>query len=751
MSRRRTAPWICLWLLLALELPYARAQEFDFHPPAQAGDAAAIPVMRDLAARMLPVYEESDAERYLANLSALQTVAGDYPAAYATRESLRERRRSTDPGRPLGRSVVFDTYVHARALQVQSHVPFAPAFTQSFHETLGRLADPQAYELTGWFATPLATYQEPVQRVFDQRRAKGTIALHDAMDLVWSYLWFEAYRSFGPLVGALNAEEDRRRYASEDDLLIEADGGVMLSARLVRPRSFTKPLPALLEFTPDVDAPNYTKESAAHGYVGVVAYARGTRGSRAMPVPYEHDGEDARAVIEWIAKQPWSDGRVGMYGSGYSGFTAWAAAKRPPKALKAIATTAGTAPGVDRPALEHIYPNAAYRWAALFTGSIDKHAYEDASHWRSLDESWYRSGRSYRELDQVYGKNVHVFRRWLNHPSYDLYWQKLVPFREQFAHLHIPALSIAGYYGPGEVGALYYYSQHHRYDPHADHTLLIGPYDDAVMQGPATVLRGYTVDSAALVDLREVRYQWFDSVLKGAPRPALLQSPVNYELMGRNEWRHAASVDAMARGNLRLYLDSAPEGDRHRLTARKPSPQSLVRQSVSLADRNDADWVPNTDIVAKSLATHYSLTFFTAPTSSAMAVSGLLSGRLDVTPNKMDLDFSIAIYELTSGGDYVELSDPYQIRASYVRDPVHRHLLKAGERQTLTFRSDRLTAREIAAGSRIVLVLSINKRADQQLNYGSGSDVSEESIEDAKVPLRIRWHGTSYVDLPVDK
>ena len=45
-------------------------------------------------------------------------------------------------------------------------------------------------------------------------------------------------------------------------------------------------------------------------------------------LPYEHDGAEARAVIGWIAQQPWSDGRVGMYGSGYSAFAAWAAAKR---------------------------------------------------------------------------------------------------------------------------------------------------------------------------------------------------------------------------------------------------------------------------------------------------------------------------------------------------------------------------------------------------------------------------------------
>ena len=57
-----------------------------------------------------------------------------------------------------------------------------------------------------------------------------------------------------------------------------------------------------------------------------------------------------------------------------------------------------------------------------------------------------------------------------------------------------------------------------RYNPHADHTLLIGPYDDSVIQhGSLTspVLRDYAIDPAARIDLRELRYQWLDHALKG--------------------------------------------------------------------------------------------------------------------------------------------------------------------------------------------------------------------------------------------
>jgi hypothetical protein len=69
-------------------------------------------------------------------------------------------------------------------------------------------------------------------------------------------------------------------------------------------------------------------------------------------------------------------------------------------------------------------------------------------------------------------------------------------------------------------------------------------------------------------------------------------------------------------------------------------------------------------------------------------------------------------------------------------------------RQQLNFRSERLTSRKFQAGSRLVMVIGINKRADQQINYGTGADVSDESVADAAVPLKIRWYGSGYIDIP---
>jgi uncharacterized protein len=745
---------ICLlWALLAAVLPsWAAAAELDFRAPAAAGDAAAAAAMRDLAGRLVPVYQDPDPDRYLANLSALQMVAGNYTAADESRQSLRERRRRSSAARAVGRDIIFDMYAHARALQADDHVSFADAFAKSYREVVSRLGDRDAYAANAWLGAAPALSQDAMQKLFDQQRAADSIGESAAFDLIWAYLSFDAYRAIGPLVGSLNAEDDRRRYAVDDHLMIKTPAGAKIAAVLVRPRGASKTLPTLLEFT-IYDTANFAKECAAHGYVGVVAYSRGIHGTAEAIVPYQHDGEDARAVINWIAKQPWSDGRVGMYGEGYSGFASWAAAKRLPPALKAIATSAASAPGIDVPMGGNIFQNSAYRWSSYVTNkkaADEKEFYDDAV-WHSLDQKWYVGGRRYRDLGRVHGKPNPIFIRWLNHPSYDLFWQEMVPFKEQFAHINIPVLTTSGYYAGSQPGALYYFTQHYRYNPHADHTLLIGPYDDAVMQrGPLATLQAYSVDSVALVDLRELRYQWFDHVLKGAATPALLQSRVNYEVMGANEWQHVASVDAMAMDSMRFYLDPAASGDNHHLAQHKTSGAAFVRQTVSLKDRKDAAWMPSLDLISKSLATHNHVLFESDPLPKPIEFNGLFSGRLDFTVNKMDMDLNIIVYEHLAGGDYIRLFSPTdEIRASYARDRVHRNLLKAGERQQLSFRSERMTSRLLQPGSRLVVILGISKRPDREINYGTGNDVSEESIADGAIPIKIRWYGDSYVDIPI--
>jgi predicted acyl esterase len=144
------------------------------------------------------------------------------------------------------------------------------------------------------------------------------------------------------------------------------------------------------------------------------------------------------------------------------------------------------------------------------------------------------------------------------------------------------------------------------------------------------------------------------------------------------------------------------------------------------------------------------LVFISQPLPRPTEMSGLFSGHLEFITNKSDFDFQVSLYELSPDGNYFQLA-PYWSRASYVQDLTHRHLLVAGKPQSLDFRSVRLMSRMLQAGSRLVAVLSIIKESGRQINYGSGKEVSDESIADATTPLQISWFGSSYLDLPVHR
>jgi uncharacterized protein len=756
VSRRRRTPLGSCGLWLALLAGAAAplrgfAQELEFHAPASPADANVPTLMRDLSERLLPVYQEPDPDRYLANLSVLQMAAGDYGPADVSRESLRDRRRRVDSGRPVGQGAIFDIYAHAKALEAEERIPFSEAYSKAYHEVVGPLSDHDAYAVGRWLEVPPQVSQEHFQKLLDEQRPKDIIDQAEAVKLLWAYLAYQAYRASASLVDPLDTEDDARRYVAENDVLIQVPNRPSISATIIRPKNPAGGLPALLELGIDVSR-SYAKESAAHGYAGIAA--RLLIGPHEVPfVPFQHDGEEALAVIAWITKQPWSDGRVGMFGEGYSGFIPWAAATRPPAALRAIAAFGPTAPGINVPMAGNIFQNSAYRWSLQATNTKPEleSSFEDDAVWRALNEKWYRSGRRYRDLGRLYGEPDAIFIRWLNHPSYDRFWQTMIPYGSQFAHLDIPALTITGYFAENEPGALYYFSEHLRANPRANHTLLIGPYDDDAMRsGPAAVLHGYELDSAALIDLRELRYQWFDHVIKSAALPPLLSDRVNYEIMGANEWQHAHSLEATGGGTLKFYLDAAASGERHRLARRKNPKPASVRQTVSFTDRSDAGWMPPTDLISRSLVTHNAVIFVSEPLAKPVQFSGLLSGRLDFTVNKMDVDLNVVMYELLADGEYVRLCNPAdELRLSYAQDRVHRHLLKAGERQQSAFKAERMISRQIQAGSRLVMALRIGKRPDREVNYGTGNDVSEESIADGKIPLKIRWYNDSYIEIPI--
>ena len=715
-------------------------------------DEAFAKAISDLAGELLEVYEEKKRSTYLFTLFRLHLTAGHFAAAEDTLLELEELWRTTQ-SRPPETLIGWRVYARAKKEEQLTGKPLEEALDQAFSDLFSTLDDKRAIVARVWLEASLERAENDFEAALEAHK-KENITVDDALNLVRRYQFFETWSYLLPRVGPLLEADLDRRFIVEDDILIQTPDGVTIATLVIRPRSVEQPLVALLNFTIYADD-NWSFSDAikmaAYGYAGVVAYSRGKGRSPDTPVPYEHDGDDARAVINWVTQQSWSDGRVGMYSGSYNTFTQWSTAKDRPEALKAIATSASNAPGIDTPMQGNIFQNFVYPWPFFVTKTkgLAFDIYSDAKRWNKIYRDWYLSGKPYRNISDFDVEPNPVFSKWLEHPSYDAYWQDMLPYKEEFADIDIPVFVSTGYFDGGMIGALYYMRQHLKYNPEADHRMIIGPYGHLTMQtGVLPLVEGYKVDPVALVDLQEIRLGWFDHIFKGTDLPSILSDTVNFQVMGANIWRHAPSLEAMGEETVRFYLSDEQNGEVFPLSNLKPEKRGSTELVVDLTDRSDVDYQVPASFPGLEIDTRNAVVFESAPISDVSEVDGFFSATLKFVTNKKDFDLNISLYEKLPTGEYFPLA--YYIgRASYMKNRSKRHLLKPGKRMKLFIESEWLTARKLEPGGRIVAVIGVLKQPGFQVNYGTGKDVSDESIADAGEPLNIKWLNTSFIELQI--
>ncbi len=745
---------LCLMFLGVMVITQASAQQLDFSKFAADDEVELSKDMAGLAKQVIASYKEEDREKYLNNLFRLQMIAGNYAEANATIKSLREIPKANDPVYRNATNLQYEIFSKAKLIQVSANISFEDAFKKSFREIYGKLDDKTAFRVSRAFVYDLTQGQNDLRKSLDQQKDKRSIELKDALGLVQIYQPYQVYKSISPLTQSLLLEDDNRRYIIQDGVLIKTKEGATLSAIVVRKRGVTAPQPTALFFNIYTNLSlNQAKQSAAYGYIGVTAETRGKRNSPDPIEPYEHETKDIYDVIDWISKQSWSDGKVGMYGNSYSGYAAWAATKKLHPALKTIAPSAAFLPGLGLPMENNVFLNANYGWAFYVTNNkyLDEKTYFDSQRWQSLNDNWYQSGKPYRQIDSVDGTPNKLLQRWLQHPSYDKYWQAMVPYKNDYSRINIPVLSITGYYDDGQISALQYLKEHYKYNKNANHYLLIGPYSHfgAGSSRKTPVLNGYAIDPVAQIDTPEITFQWMDYVMRGGKKPALLQDKINYQVMGSNEWKHAPSLEKMSNEMLTLYLTNVKSGNYYQLAKGTPSKPGFLEQTVDFADRKTTnnDYYPDL-IVGKKPDLSNGFAFISEPFNEPMSVSGTFSGEIKAAINKKDMDIGVVLYEVMPNGELFHLSY-FLGRASYAEDMSVRKLLTPGQVESIPFERTRMVSRQLSKGSRLLVTLNVNKSPTEQINYGTGKDVSDEDITDAKVPLQIKWYSDSYIKIPI--
>lgn len=745
---------ICMALLCLFVIRFAMARQFSLLPGTADDSTSVDRQITLLAADMIKTYAGKNRKDYLENLFKLQVLAGDYSGSLKTINALCLVSTQVSPYK-ISSYLAYELFVKAQIGLVSGQSDFKKIYTTLFNSTFEKLNDRMAFRNYYGFSNPggIEALKDRFKNELSSARKSDSLSMAEKLSLCTSYYDLRFFEQTEAIAKSLIIADCNRRYTIKNQLVSIHDG-VQIDVITVLRKGAGYPMPAVLQYTIYADSSTDIRlfEAAAYGYAGVTAFSRGKGLSPDRIVPYEHDGEDANDIITWISKQHWCNGKVGMYGGSYNGFTQWAAAKYHNPALKTIVPYVAAIPGLGLPMENNVFINANYGWVFYTTDDryLDNKVYYDPRRWRSLNWKWYDSGAAYNKIDSVDGTPNPWLQRWLKHPDYDRYWQRQVPYRDDFTNINIPVLTFEGYYDDGQISGLHYYLEHLKYNSKANHYLIIGPYDHfGTQRGGIPVLRGYKVDPVALISTRDITFQWLDHILKGGKMPEILTNKVNYEIMGADKWKHVSSVADMADKRLRLYLTDMKNGGNQALSPEKPRKKGWLSETVDLANRKTlyGDYYPY-PIIKNELDRSNGLFFITKPFDRPVIVSGMFSGVLKAIINKKDLDVTVALYEVTPDGKYFELSY-FLGRASYAKDMTRRMLLHPGEEEAIPFTRTRMVCRQLSRGSRLLVVLNTDKNPFAEVNYGTGRNVAEETIADGKTPLKIKWANDSYIEVPV--
>ncbi|HXU44990.1 MAG TPA: CocE/NonD family hydrolase, partial [Thermoanaerobaculia bacterium] len=538
------------------------------------------------------------------------------------------------------------------------------------------------------------------------------------------------------------------------DARIPLRDGARLHALLYRPR-VDDPGPVLLWMTPYI-ADNFHAEAAylaGRGFAVALVDVRGRGGSDGTFEPWLHDGRDGFDAVEWLARQPWSNGKVGMIGHSYGGRAVWSTIKENPPHLAAAAPISASYPMYG---WHDILTPDTLQWVAL-TGSAagNVHVLADSAFWVAKLRELYLSKRPLRDFDRIVGSPSALFQRFLDHPTLDAFWTAPAPTPADFARIDLPILTVTAESESNNVGPLWYYRQHEKYASAAAfsrHRLLIGPWDHHGTLRPAREAGGVPFGPAAELDMKKLLADWFDFALGTAPLPPLLADPVRYYALGAEEWRGASRLEpstpvaaAGASGHppeaQALYLESGAEGARSlsrpgRLSAMPPTgnasdswtgdPLDLRPGQAETAEVED--WAARFDTPDDLWGA--GLVYATEPFREPTELSGFPRIALWIALDVPDTNIAARLDLITPEGGTILIGEDW-IRARYRTSLERAEKIPPGVPLEYGFELP-FVVRVLPPGSRLRLILRSPNSIFLEKNWNGGGVVAEESGRDAR-------------------
>ena len=245
--------------------------------------------------------------------------------------------------------------------------------------------------------------------------------------------------------------------------------------------------------------------------------------------PYENEGRDGYDTIEWAARQPWSNGRVGTFGLSYPGAVQWLAAVESPPHLEAMV------PAMTFSTPQNFFYSGGVwdlSWVAVDLAEHrarcarakappGRRSQESAPRWSAVkshdarDAAARSDRRSLRDIAPYYYD-------WLHHPPEDPFWN-FAELRNKYDRTRAAVLNLSGWnddnYGPEGAITNYLGLVAARAGQPSRTALLLGPWVHGVDSTARTKFGERDFGPAAAIDYDEVVLGWMDRYLRDDAAP----------------------------------------------------------------------------------------------------------------------------------------------------------------------------------------------------------------------------------------
>ena len=514
--------------------------------------------------------------------------------------------------------------------------------------------------------------------------------------------------------------------------------------------------PVIFTLTPYISDSYHARAAyfASRGYTFALVDVRGRGNSGGEFEPFAQEPRDGHDVVEWLAQQPFCDGKVAMWGGSYAGFDQWAAAKEFPPHLSTIVPAAAAHPPLDYPSYLNVGETYDMQWYTFTSGKAGQaNLFGDSKFWRGKFLEAYKKHIAFKDLDSFVGNPSVNFQRILKHPTSDSYYDAMVPTVDQYKKMTLPILTITGQYDGDELGAMTFYRDHiANASPaaRAKHFLIIGPWDHAGTRTPTDEVGGVKFGPGAIVDLNDLHRQWYDWTMKNGTKPEFLKNQVAYYVIaagnsGANgEWKYADNYAALIANPRTFYFDSK-DGDANgvyrsgSLTDKQPKEgaDQYVYDPLDTSRGENVEGIePNdkTGGLEQRLPLSIGqdgLIYHSEPLQAETPLIGCPKVSLWVSIDTPDTDIEVDLYEIQPDGTSIGLwSDVRRLR--YRESLREAKLVKPGEIVKCDFDPGLFVGRKLMKGSRLRLVVTSVNSIFWQKNYNSGGAVADETAKDAK-------------------